>query len=62
MASERNAGARPPAGSLRAARDDRRSALPSLRVFPTRVRAGALIGGRAVRQDGEKSTGHDTDA
>jgi len=50
MESERNTGARPQAGSLRAARDDRHSALPSLRVLTTRVRAGALIGGRAVRQ------------
>lgn len=60
MASERNTGARQQAGSLRAARDDRRSALPSLRVYPTRVRAGALIGGRAVRQAGKISAEHDT--
>ena len=60
MTSECNAGARPPAGSLRAARDDRRSALPSLRVFPTRVRSGALIGGRAVRQADRISAEQDT--
>ena len=60
MASERNAGARPPAGSLRAARDDRRSALPPLSVFPIRYRVGALIGGRAVRQAGKISVGQDT--
>ena len=60
MASERNAGARLPAGSLRAARYDRRSALPPLSVFPIRCRVGALIGGRAVRQDGKLSAEHDT--
>jgi hypothetical protein len=47
MTRERNAGARPPAGSQRAIRCDRRSTLPSLRVFTTRARDGASIGGRA---------------
>jgi hypothetical protein len=60
MASERNTGARLQAGSLRAARDDRRSALSSLRVYPTRVRDDALIGGRAMRQAAKISVGHDT--
>ncbi len=60
MASERNVGARQPAVSLRAARDGRRSALPSLRVYPTRVRDGALIGGRAVRQAARETARHDT--
>ena len=60
MASERNAGARLPAGSLRAARYDRRSALPPLSVFPVRCRVGALIGGRAVRQADRISAEQDT--